>query len=246
MEENYSEGNVVWIKLKGYPWWPGIVSTNKNNQKYILIIYLIQIKKFLSSQECLVKFFIELSECKININKIRSFQKYKEEYSKTKLKNLKNIIKIAEIVSKGEMSFELHSKFVKKGLRLYEEQMEELEKIKKEKEKLEEKKKEKDKAINVRNMKKFKTIKKMKFLGKKRNIFKSKNNYNSNMTKELIYSIDEFIFHKREVKLINGYDAYFNEMRKKISESILNTNGLNVSKILLLFYVLILGNTKAI
>ena len=52
------------------------------------------------------------------------------------------------------------------------------------------------------------------------------------MTKELIYSIDEFIFHKREVKLINGYDAYFNEMRKKISESILNTNGLNVSRIL--------------
>lgn len=246
MEENYSEGNVVWIKLKGYPWWPGIVSTNKNNQKYILIIYLIQIKKFLSSQECLVKFFIELSECKININKIRAFQKYKEEYSKTKLKNLKNIIKIAEIVSKGEMSFELHSKFVKRGLRLYEEQIEELEKIKKEKEKLEEKKKEKDKTINVRNMKKFKTIKKMKFLGKKRNIFKSKNIYNSNMTKELIYSIDEFIFHKREVKLINGYDAYFNEMRKKISESILNTNGLNVSRILLLFYALILGNTKAI
>jgi hypothetical protein len=187
-----------------------------------------------------------LSECKININKIRAFQKYKEEYSKTKLKNLKNIIKIAEIVSKGEMSFELHSKFVKRGLRLYEEQIEELEKIKKEKEKLEEKKKEKDKTINVRNMKKFKTIKKMKFLGKKRNIFKSKNIYNSNMTKELIYSIDEFIFHKREVKLINGYDAYFNEMRKKISESILNTNGLNVSRILLLFYALILGNTKAI
>ena len=238
MEENYCEGNVVWIKLKGYPWWPGIVSTNKNNLKSPLIIYLLQIQKFLSSQECLVKFFIELSECKININKIRSFEEYKEEFSKTKLKNLKNIIKIAEIVSKGEMSFELHSKFVKKGLRLYEEQRSELEKIKKEKEKLEEKKKEKEKLNNVRNMKKFKTIKKIKLLGKKRNIFKSKNNYNSNMTKELICSIDEFIFHKREVKLINGYDAYFNEMKKKISESILNTNGLNVRKILLNIYIL--------
>ena len=31
MEEKYSEVNVVWIKLKGYPWWPGIVSTKKNN-----------------------------------------------------------------------------------------------------------------------------------------------------------------------------------------------------------------------
>jgi hypothetical protein len=188
-----------------------------------------------------------LSECKININKIRSFEEYKEEFSKTKLKNLKNIIKIAEIVSKGEMSFELHSKFVKKGLRLYEEQRSELEKMKKEKEKLEEKKKEKEKLNNVRNMKKFKTIKKIKLLGKKRNIFKSKNNYNSNMTKELICSIDEFIFHKREVKLINGYDAYFNEMKKKISESILNTNGLNVRKILFKYlYFIIIGNIKTL
>ena len=35
MEEKYSEGNVVWVKLKGYPWWPGVVSINKNKQKYI-------------------------------------------------------------------------------------------------------------------------------------------------------------------------------------------------------------------
>jgi hypothetical protein len=48
------------------------------------------------------------------------------------------------------------------------------------------------------------------------------------MTKDLICSIDEFIFHKREVKLINGYDSYFNSMKKKISDSAVNTNGLNV------------------
>ncbi len=33
MEEKYIEGDIVWIKLKGYPWWPGIVSTHKNNYK---------------------------------------------------------------------------------------------------------------------------------------------------------------------------------------------------------------------
>ena len=33
MEEKYIEGDIVWIKLKGYPWWPGIVSTHKNNHK---------------------------------------------------------------------------------------------------------------------------------------------------------------------------------------------------------------------
>ena len=35
MEEKYSEGNIVWIKLKGYPWWPGIVSMNKRSKNFI-------------------------------------------------------------------------------------------------------------------------------------------------------------------------------------------------------------------
>ena len=25
MEDQYKVGNIVWIKLKGYPWWPGMV-----------------------------------------------------------------------------------------------------------------------------------------------------------------------------------------------------------------------------
>ena len=241
MEENIHQGNVVWIKLKGYPWWPGIVSTNKNQQIFIYIIYPFQIEKILSPQECLVKFFIELSECKINISKIRPFDKYKEEFSKTKLKNLKNIIKIAEIVSKGKMSLEQHIKFVKKGLRKFEEQCLELQKIQKLKEKYEEKKKEIEKINTIKNMKKFKTIKKPKYLGKKRNLYKHIHNSNmTNMTKELICSIDEFIFHKREVKLINGYDTYFHDMKKKISESVINTNGLNVrNNIIINNYIII-------
>ena len=136
------------------------------------------------------------------------------------------------------MTFEQHTKFVKKGLKLYEDQIQELEKLKKEKERLqEEEKKEKIKEkermnINqIKNAKKFKSIKKMKLLGKKRNL-DSRNNYN--MTKDLICSIDEFIFHKRDVKLFNEYDSFFKEMQNKISESKLNTNGLNVRKLILI------------
>ena len=81
--------------------------------------------------------------------------------------------------------------------------------------------------LNNNNRKKFGAIKKMRFLGKKR-FGESRNNYN--MTKDLICSIDEFIFHKRDVKLFNGYDDFFNNMKKKISETKLNTNGLNVRK----------------
>ena len=29
MASKYNIGEVVWVKIKGYPWWPGIVSTNK-------------------------------------------------------------------------------------------------------------------------------------------------------------------------------------------------------------------------
>jgi len=25
MEETFELGEVVWVKLKGYPWWPGMV-----------------------------------------------------------------------------------------------------------------------------------------------------------------------------------------------------------------------------
>ena len=164
----------------------------------------------------MVKFFIELSECKVNINKIKSFEKNKEEFSKTKLKKLINIIKIADIVSKGIMTFEQHEKFVKNGIKLFEDQIAECEKLKKEKEKLEEKRKEKmkekEKINNINVPKKFGALKKLKFIGKKR-LNETRNNYN--MTKDLICSIDEFIFHKRDVKLFNGYDDFFNSMKKK-------------------------------
>ena len=32
MEEQFNKGNIVWIKLKGYPWWPGVVRTIIYNQ----------------------------------------------------------------------------------------------------------------------------------------------------------------------------------------------------------------------
>jgi len=210
MEASFKLGEIVWTKLKGYPWWPGMI------------------KEIISDQEYIVKFFIELSESKVNVNKIKPFEENKEEFSKTKLKKLNNIIKIADVVNKGCMSFEQHEKFVKNGIKLFEDQMAECEKIKKEKEKLEEKRREKIKEKEIINTvncpKKFRALKKLKFLGKKR-FNDTRNNYN--MTKDLICSIDEFIFHKRDVKLFNGYDEFFNNMKNKIAESKLNTNGLN-------------------
>ena len=29
MEETFEVGEIVWVKLKGYPWWPGMVRHKK-------------------------------------------------------------------------------------------------------------------------------------------------------------------------------------------------------------------------
>ena len=45
---------------------------------------------------------------------------------------------------------------------------------------------------------------------------------------DLIYSIDDFIYNKRNMK-INDYDLFFQDIELKIPKNKLNTNGLNVS-----------------
>ena len=52
---------------------------------------------------------------------------------------------------------------------------------------------------------------------------------------DLIYSIDDFIYNKRDFKL-NGYDSFFQDIQLKLSKYKLNINGLNVSKILFNIY----------
>ena len=45
---------------------------------------------------------------------------------------------------------------------------------------------------------------------------------------DLICSIDDFIYNKRNIK-ISEYDSFFEDIKSKISQNQLNTNGLNVS-----------------
>ena len=241
MESKYYIGDIVWVKIKGYPWWPGIVS------KYNYLI-AIQIKSIIfnenisnkenknklspknQSYKYIIRFFIELTECIIrDVSKIQPYQKYKKEFSKTKQKKLKNAIKFADKIALGEMSFEQHSSFIKEGIKLYEEQCRKLEQIKEE---------EKEKRLNRLNIgnKKDSIDKKVKrkklifrkngMLGKKRNFVSSTNK--KGLINDLIYSIDDFIFNKRDFKP-NDYELFFKEIKIKISKNRLNTNGLNVS-----------------
>ena len=127
------------------------------------------------------------------------------------------------------MSFEQHSSFIKEGIKLYEEQCKKLEQIK------EQGKEKKINKMNIENKKdeidkkeKRKKIlfKKSGMLGKKRNFISiSKKN---GLRNDLIYSIDDFIYNKRDFKT-NDYELFFKETKIKISKNRLNTNGLNVS-----------------
>ena len=65
-----------------------------------------------------------------------------------------------------------------------------------------------------------------KILGRKRNsVSNSVKNY---LMIDLEYSIDDFIYNKRDFR-INGYDSFFLNIQSKISRNVLNTHGLNVS-----------------
>ena len=79
---------------------------------------------------------------------------------------------------------------------------------------------------------------KKKLLGRKRlnnndsnKIVNSNNNYNSTRHRfmmDLICSIDDFIYNKRNYK-VNDYDLFYKDIQLKLSQNKLNTNGFNVS-----------------
>ena len=67
---------------------------------------------------------------------------------------------------------------------------------------------------------------KKKLLGRKRK--NAPNSVKHHLMMDLICSIDDFIYNKRNIK-ITEYDSFFEDIQLKISQNQLNTNGLNVS-----------------
>lgn len=90
---------------------------------------------------------------------------------------------------------------------------------------------------NNKNEEKINVGYKKRLLGRKRRTIP--NTVKHHLIMDLIYSIDDFIYNKRDFKL-NGYDSFFQDIQLKISKNKLNTSGLNVSKILFNIYIIIL------
>ena len=103
MEKKFRKGEVVWAKVRGFPWWPAMV-------KSVNIKFLRQDEE---EEECrhttvLVYFIGDNSHSELPINKIEKFSQKYEDYSKTKKKSLLNSIKLAKKIISNELSFEKH------------------------------------------------------------------------------------------------------------------------------------------
>lgn len=102
-KSSFKKGDLVWAKIRGYPWWPGIVQSSKvkigSNKE--------EINKEL---KLLVNFLGDNTHAEIPLQKIENYNAKFDEFSKTKKKTLLKAIQIANKISKGETSTELLKK----------------------------------------------------------------------------------------------------------------------------------------
>ena len=108
MEKNFKKGEIVWAKIRGYPWWPGVVW---NFNIKIGQIQLDQKKEI----KYLVNFIGDNTHAELPLVKIEKFEKKLIEYSKTKKINLLESITIAKKIINGEMTYDVHQNCMKKN-----------------------------------------------------------------------------------------------------------------------------------
>ena len=97
MDNKYRKGEVVWAKVRGFPWWPGII---KN-----ISVRLGNAEK---ETKITVNFVGDNSHAELPSNKIDKFLEKFEEYSNTRHKGLLNSIAIAKKLYKDENPFDKH------------------------------------------------------------------------------------------------------------------------------------------
>ena len=99
MSENDSflEKEIIWAKIEGYPWWPSIIISKEKNQESNEYIYSI----------ILIGSYIRTNLTNKNISK---FEKYYNQYSKTKDKELTEAINQANSLNDIKGSEEKNNK----------------------------------------------------------------------------------------------------------------------------------------
>ena len=99
----FKKGDLVWAKIRGYPWWPGIVQTSK--------VKLGSNKEEINKEiRVLINFLGDNTHAEIPLQKIENYEKKYEVFSKTKKKTLQKAISIANKLLKVEINNEFNNK----------------------------------------------------------------------------------------------------------------------------------------
>ena len=88
--ENFNVGEVVWAKIRGYPWWPGYIrGIEDDNKEKKFVVQFIGDNTFSNIPKKQLTFFFFFKK------QLGKFEKEYEIHSNTKKKDLKESIKIA-------------------------------------------------------------------------------------------------------------------------------------------------------
>jgi predicted metal-dependent hydrolase len=108
MQYKFRKGEVVWAKIRGFPWWPGMVPI-----LLIQIAFIEESKPNYTESKILVNFIGDKSHAELTIDKLEKFKEKYKEFSKTKKKYLIKSIQIAKKIYKGVLNYDNHFKYIK-------------------------------------------------------------------------------------------------------------------------------------
>ena len=97
MENKYRKGEVIWAKVRGFPWWPGVI---KN-----ISIKTVKQKNYngedveVKEVKFIVNFIGDNSHAELPSNKVDKFHNKLEEYSRTRKKDLLTSINLAKKIN---------------------------------------------------------------------------------------------------------------------------------------------------
>ncbi|CAD8050299.1 unnamed protein product [Paramecium sonneborni] len=101
--ESYNKDEIVWAKIRGYPWWPGIIAE------------VIKDKQSSEPTKYLVNFIGDNSHSTLPFQSLAKYQeKYDEIVPKIKTKQHKDSVNAADQILKGQSSYENESKKISK------------------------------------------------------------------------------------------------------------------------------------
>ena len=100
-KKRFKVNDVVWGKLKGFPWWPAV------------IVKFVHNKEHANDNVVLIKFIGDLTTAVISISRLLSFDEHYIRFSTTKHKQLLRAIAEAKRIHNGEISFNHYCKSVK-------------------------------------------------------------------------------------------------------------------------------------